>query len=343
MLNGGFSGGEQPLFPLKFALSLPLPIVVLPASARYHEPKAELPLKFLLAFLMAVAPVWAQASLPAQALPQSPSASASHPQAVRPCSDGADKIDEARFHSYLIRTYAGCLEIFKQGKLVYSLENQDFKIGGNFSSSNSLPLGTDVTGLGQPDAIVTEFSGGMHCCFTLHVFELGDQFREAGRIESGHSDTADFADLKHDRHYEFVGWDWAFAYWKTSFAESPAPRVVLTYQDGAFLPDLALMRTPAPSPAKFEALVLKIRSDDGWSRKPDHVNCDDACDVPVALWKNMLDLLYGGHTDLAWQLLHDSWPARHTDKSKFISEFCVALTHSQYWPSLSSSIGPCSP
>lgn len=296
-------------------------------------------MKFVLAFLMAAAPVWAQASRPAPASP----ATAATPQPVHPCSDGADKIDEARFYSYLIRTYAGCLEIFHHGKLVYSLENQDFKIGGNFSSSTSPPLGTDVTGLGQPYAIVTEFSGGMHCCFTIHVFELGDQFREAGRIESGHSDTADFADLHHDHHYEFVGWDWAFAYWKTSFAESPAPRVVLTYQDGAFRPDLALMRTPTPSPAKFKALVAKVRSDDGWAREPDGVNCDDVCDVPVALWKNMLDLMYGGHSDLAWQLLNDSWPARHTDKSKFISQFCVALTHSQYWPSLSSFIGPCPP
>jgi hypothetical protein len=146
-----------------------------------------------------------------------------------PCPLGRNKTAESKFADYVIRTYRwpepeGCLRISKQGKLVYSLESTDFNLGGNFVGSNGVPLGADVTGRGIPSAVVAEWSGGVHSCFTLHVFELGDHFREVAKIEADDSDGANFVDLNRDGHYEFEGNDWAFAYWNSSFMQSPAPR-----------------------------------------------------------------------------------------------------------------------
>jgi hypothetical protein len=76
-------------------------------------------------------------------------------------------------------------------------------------------VGTDITGAGKPNAIVSDWSGGAHCCFTLRIFELGKQFKEIAKIEAGHSDGAKFVDLDHDGFYEFEGNDWAFAYWES--------------------------------------------------------------------------------------------------------------------------------
>lgn len=263
-----------------------------------------------------------------------------------PCPQGRNQTDEARFGEYVIRTYRwpepeGCLLILKRGRVVYSLESTDFKIGSNFESRTSIPVGTDITGAGKPNAIVAEWSGGAHCCFTLHVFELGAQFKEVARIEADHSDGASFADLDHDGFYEFDGNDWAFAYWRTSFMSSPAPRVVLKYRKRRFRPAFDLMRTPTPSFEEFAAMIDNVRSDDEWSPEAARGDCDESCGVPAALWKDMLDLMYGGHTDLAWRLFDESWPSQQKGKSAFARQFCKQLSSSRYWRDLRTVIGPC--
>lgn len=263
-----------------------------------------------------------------------------------PCPQGRNQTDEARFGEYLIRTYRwpepeGCLQISRRGRLVYSLESTDFKIGGNFESHASIPIGIDITGTGKPNAIVAEWSGGAHRCFTLHVFEFGEKFKEIAQIHADHSDGASFIDLDHDGFYEFDGNDWAFAYWRTSFMSSPAPRIVLKYREGRFRLAFDLMKTPNLSSEEFAAMVQSVRSEDEWSSEASRSNCNENCGVPVALWKNMLDLMYGGHSDLAWRLLDESWPSEQKGKSAFGRQFCKQLSSGRYWRDLKTAIGPC--
>jgi hypothetical protein len=265
-----------------------------------------------------------------------------------PCPQGRNQTNEARFGAYVIRTYRwpepeGCLQILRHDRVVYSLESTDFKIGGNFEGGVSIPVGKDVTGAGKPNAIVGEWSGGAHCCFTLHVFELGDKFREIAQIKADHSDGANFADLDHDGFYEFDGNDWAFAYWRTSFMFSPAPRIVLKYREGQFRLAFDLMRTPSIPSEEFAALVQSVRSDEDWSSEADQRNCDQDCGVPVSLWKNMLQLMYTGHADLAWRLFDASWPATQKGKHAFAAAFCKQLRSSRYWSDLKTAIGSCPP
>jgi hypothetical protein len=267
-----------------------------------------------------------------------------------PCPQGRKQTAEARFRDYVIRTYRwpepeGCLQILKRGTVVYSLASTEFKIGNNFygfHNGANIPTGTDITGAGKPNAIVSEWSGGAHCCFTMHVFEIGDHFEEIARIEADDSDGAHFVDLDHDGFYEFEGNDWAFAYWGASFMDSPAPRIVLKYRDGRFRLAFDLMRKPRPSPQDLARMAHVIESDSGWNPEaaPD---CADSCDVPIALWKNMLELMYGGHTDLAWRLFDESWPARQRGKSAFVVQFCKQLNSSHYWADLKEAIGACPP
>src|SRR5579862_7567044 len=223
-----------------------------------------------------------------------------------PCPPGIHWTAEARFREYVIRVYReppeACVRILKGGALVYSRHSSSgsaFGIGNNFSSAGSnIPIGTDITGAGKPNAIVSEWTGGVHCCFTLHVFELGEPFHEIAQIEADDSDTAHFIDLDHDGYYEFEGYDFAFAYWKTAFAFSPAPRIVLKYRGGRLRLALDLMKQPAPSTEEFAARLRAIKSDREWGPEAPP-SCDHDCGVPVALWRNMLVFMYGGHSDLA--------------------------------------------
>jgi hypothetical protein len=260
-----------------------------------------------------------------------------------PCPLGRNLTEEVKYGEYTIRTYRypdpeGCLRISKGGKLVFSRMGGKFLIGRTFDHNSSVPVGTDLTGTGKPDAIVTEYSLGAHCCFTVRVFELDGQFEQIAKIEAGHSDGAKFVDLDHDGIYEFEGNDWAFAYWRTSFKYSPAPRIVLKYREGRFRLAYDLMKKPGPSPEEFAALVRDVKSDEEWTAAAP-LDCDMDCGVPVALWKNMLDLMYTGHPDLAWRLFDNSWRPTRKDKPAFVKDFCQQLSGSQYWSDLRTEIG----
>jgi hypothetical protein len=262
-----------------------------------------------------------------------------------PCPQGRHKTAQAVFGEYVIRTYRwpdpeGCLQILKRGTVVYSLTSADFRIGNNLEGGAAIPVGTDITGRGKHEAVVGEWTGGAHCCFTLHVFELAETFQEIAQIELEDSDTSHFVDLNHDGQYEIEGYDWTFAYWKASFNESPAPRIVLKYRAGRFRLALDLMRKPSPSPSKFDAMERAVEADNEW--EPDAPpDCEQDCGIPVALWKNMLDLMYTGHADLAWRLLDEAWPIEKKGEAAFAKAFYKRLSSSNYWPDLKESIGPC--
>jgi hypothetical protein len=261
---------------------------------------------------------------------------------------GRKQTDEATYGAYVLRIYHfhscgswACLRIFKHGRLVYSSESSGFTFGGNFEGSPKIPIGTDVLGDCKPDALVVEWTGGAHCCFMIHVFELGEKFKHIARIEADDSDHAGFVDLNHDGTYEFVGYDCIFAYWGTSFMSSPAPRIVLKYRNGKFHLAADLMRTPAPSAEELSAMVRSVRSDEEWCPSPTGADCDVPGTVPVSLWAKMLDLMYGGHANPAWRLLDESWLLEKQEKINFIGNFCDQLIKSRYWPELKSLVGGC--
>jgi hypothetical protein len=261
------------------------------------------------------------------------------------CPQGRDQIDEAHFANYVIRTFRGtnfegCVQIIKSGAVVYSLTSANFKIGNNFEDGTPIPIGTDITGAGKPNAIVSDWSGGAHCCFTLHVFELGKKFKEIGKIEARDGDGDNFVDMHHDGSYEFIGHDWDFGYWKASFAASPAPQIILKYRGGKFRIALELMKTPAPTAQQLGDLIISVQSDDKWSSSVAQ-DCSQECGIPPALWTKMLDLIYGGNADSAWKLFNESWPKQLEGKEQFAKEFCKQLQASRYRHELKPAIGRC--
>jgi len=103
--------------------------------------------------------------------------------------------------------------------------------------------------------------------------------------------------------------------------DSPAPRIVLKYREGRFRLAYDLMKKSGPSPAEFAAIVRDVKSDEGWTAATSS-DCETDCDVPVALWKNMLDMMYTGHPDLAWTLLDQSWSTTPKGNAAFVKDFC---------------------
>lgn len=248
-----------------------------------------------------------------------------------PCPGSRRKTGEATFRQYVVRTYrepnpAGCFEIRRGGRRVHSAIGALFQIGGSpmFSDEPSqlVRIGTDVTGAGKPDLVIGEFTGGAHCCLKIHVFEIGAGFREIAHLDLGHSVEAQFADVDGDGRMEIVAEDWSFADWHASFADSPAPQVILRFRDGAFRLVPELMRKPPPPAAELEARAQQVRNSRAW---------ENPQDPPSDLWREMLDLIFSGNALEAWKFFEAAWPPGRGGKAEFLQEFRAQLAKSPHW------------
>lgn len=107
---------------------------------------------------------------------------------------------------------------------------------------------------GLPELVLTEYSGGAHCCFTTYVFtqDLG-RVENLGIIEGGNYGLR-FADLNGDGAKELVLGSDTLAYYDWSFATSPALMTVLGW-DGVRLADRT--RAYAYVPAQEAARNLR--------------------------------------------------------------------------------------
>ncbi len=251
----------------------------------------------------------------------------------------------ASFGAYTVNTYFdpdsntkdAYFEILKDKKSVYrrpATENGErYAIGTLYDDdpdAKLVTIGSDITGDGQPDLVVSEWLGGANCCLTLHIFEIGTRFRKIADIDAEFGDQG-----PHFVHFDKLPglqiqiYDWTFANWHADFADSPAPKVILQYQHGAYGVAPDLMRTAAVDTKDLAAKAAKVKVD----AKDLHGAWPDA-DVPPELWGTMLDLIYSGHGKTAWQFLDMAWPQQVGGKPAFIRDFNKQLKTSPYWKSI---------
>jgi hypothetical protein len=191
-------------------------------------------------------------------------------------------------------------------------------------------MGTDITGAGQPDLVVSEWSGGANCCLTLHIFEIGRTFRKLGSIDAKFGDEGPHF-VRVDKSGKNAGVqiqidDWTFANWHSDFADSPAPKVILRFSDGGYRVAADLMRAPPPTPSDLDARAAEIRNHKNDSKS----NSWPDADISSTLWATMLDLVYSGHATDAWKFLDRAWPPKIGGKDAFARDFRAQLKKSPY-------------
>jgi hypothetical protein len=237
---------------------------------------------------------------------------------------------EQPFRDYIVRVYRepqggeGSFEILKGRQRVYAAVSHEFEVSSLHESETAgsmIAIGKDITGTGKPNLVVSEWTGGAHCCYFAHIFDIGKEFRKVAMLDAKHG-PLDFADLDKDGRLEFIFRDWTFAYWRTSFNYSPAPKVILRYRDGAYRVAGDLMRQPPPTVKELEKQAGKVRDHEHWKER----------EPPSDLWHVMLDLIYTGNTDLALQFLEKAWKPGVTGKEEFLKDFRAELAKSPYWP-----------
>jgi hypothetical protein len=230
-----------------------------------------------------------------------------------------------------------CLQVFQNGKVIFrrTLGNDGSYVLGQEKDENgpNIPNGSDLTGRGHPDMLVSFYTGGAHCCLLYYVFELEPVFRLIATLDAGSGDGSRFQRI--DGKFYFVGADWTFSYWQSSFADSPAPGVTVGFVDdangGAYHLALDKMSRPEPTPEEWKNALSEARNafteSDPFSGG-----------IGSQVWGYMLHFIYEGHSDLAWRIFNESWPTRRAGKDKFLSDFCSQLKTSPYWPDLKTII-----
>ena len=243
------------------------------------------------------------------------------------------------FKAYEKPDDSGCLQVFRNGNLVFrrSSDAMQYTLGQSGSREYRIPKienGADVTGRGRPEMIVSYWTGGAHCCFVHYVFELEPEFKLVATLNDEDGDLAHFASFD-DHHYYYLSDDWAFAYWPSCFACSPYHSVILRFVEdndaGSFHLALDKMRRPTPSPAEWNRKLREFEATQG-NRVPDEIG--------LTLWSTVLDLIYTGHSDLAWKFLDQAKAKAKPElrNSMDLGGFCSILKTSLYWPDLAPTL-----
>lgn len=267
-----------------------------------------------------------------------------------------DLIQTATVGSYLFKAYKnrvtgdGCLEVLESrrgGKMIgrfiprvvfrSTLEGMgEFRLGQPEDPAHDIPKidnGADITGRGRANMIVTNWTDGAHCCFVHYLFEVDPTLWLLAKVDDGDGDGAHFADLDGNRHYYYVGNDWTFSY--PSAAGSSAPTVILRFVDDPKAPSYRVamdkMQRPEPTLTEWKKTVRDAESDMG---NPGALGDGHGSELS----KDMVNLIYTGHSDLAWKLVDQAWPSQRSGKDKFLSGFCAQLKTSPYWPQIKPTI-----
>ncbi len=235
-----------------------------------------------------------------------------------------------------------CIRATANGKTLFqrTLDNDStFTLGQRASDDGSIaaiPNGTDLTGRGTPNVLISAWSGGAHCCRTDYVFELRPELKLLGVILAQDADESHFAKLDNSDRYYYISADFVFAYWYGSFAGSPVEPVILEYREdqngGGYHLALDKMRQPAPTKQEWDKALGGVKNDLALKRT------NMVSDLRTDLWTEVLHLLYTGHSDLAWKFIKEAGPEAQTDHDPDLSDFCSTLKASDYWRDLKPTI-----
>lgn len=242
------------------------------------------------------------------------------------------KIETKLFKSYKVQLKQNfnngkaSLIIMKQNRILFKESAIDYHyyFGNNFDPDlNNLDIysGHDITGNKIPNLIISNWTGGAHCCHYLQIFELGNAFKHLVTVDAQSSDIR-LVDLDKDDYPEIEFHDGAIDYLFASYAGSPGGRVVLKFNQDHYEVATDLMAKPIPDIKELEILKNKIRSDFGKDNSPD---------LPFDFLKLLMDFSYTGHFEFALKFADEVWPKEKPGLEKFKKDFSNALRESKYW------------
>lgn len=204
------------------------------------------------------------------------------------------------------------LIVYKDGREIYrSEEGENFLLHPDFLPA----VGTDMTGDGSPDIVISHESGGTAGITDSYIFEL----REPLNVMAIYG-SVNFKDLDDTGGLELEVNDANFAYWRTSGVSSARPHVILRYRDSRYVFDPDLTRKPPLSRSEFDRILSELRNDRWY---PDY--------LPHEFLQTTVGLIYTGNVVQALEFIEAAWPPSLSGKDNFIAELFQCQLQESFW------------
>jgi hypothetical protein len=200
-------------------------------------------------------------------------------------------------------------------------------VSGQQVSITSLHLPADASP--APQLVISSYSGGAHCCFAYDIVSLGKNFA-ADAIDSADSPIS-LMGLGDGDPPDITYFDMAFAYWNTSFAQSPAGQVRLTWDKDRYrLVDAGAGTEPQPSDAVLAAWQAEMTAAIKALPSPyvsiaDQNNGKEGPQLDPVIWSHLIDLIYAGYAEMAVDLFNKAWPNEIPGKDLFWKDFVTQM------------------
>jgi hypothetical protein len=183
--------------------------------------------------------------------------------------------------------------------------------------------GTDINADGFPDLVVSAWSGGAHCCYSSGVYSVGESVKAILVLETGNCGPGELEDLDGNGTREFITCDdqWAYAY--CSFADSPLPRVIYSYDPSR---GMYVVDTPRFAGRYRDQLAEALDEAQTWlSESGGRDQGLDKC----RLLRPVLGLMYSGRFSDGVLLLRGLY--RGADREQFEREVTQRVRESRLW------------
>ena len=210
--------------------------------------------------------------------------------------------------------------------LVYAGDRRVATMGtaGTISAFTTSDLtGTDINGDGFPDLVVSAWSGGAHCCYSTAVYSVGQDVKPILVLETGNCGPGEFEDLDGNGTREFITCDDRWAYIYCSFADSPFPRVVYSYDPtrGSYV-----LETPRFANRYRDQLATALDEAQTWMSESGGRDLGlDKC----RLLRPTLGLMYGGRFSDGLALIRGLYHG--ADREDFQRETLEKVRSSPLW------------
>jgi len=214
------------------------------------------------------------------------------------------------------------------------------------------------------------WTGGAHCCSSYTFYSTKPTLKKIGEIDAGHTDKIKINE--HNGEYSVQLYDWNFAYWKYSFADSPAAKVILNITNDGIIVSKKEMKRNYTEEEKRE-IYLKAKEIDEkltkikykWPNEKSSFSNSTISNLTKSLGAKfgistfyetikhkdnlieylqvkydfiglMLDIIYSGNKELAWKFYDLSIPDCYDKKNIILKEFKEQLQKSSYWEKISA-------